>query len=550
MKPDVEIYDTTLRDGSQGEGINFSVLDKLRIAEKLDAFGVHYIEGGWPGSNPKDIEFFEQAKRRKFRHARLAAFGSTRKKSTPVEQDDQVRLLIQAETPIVTIFGKTSMLHVKEVLRCAPDENLGMIGDTVRFLKDHGKFVVYDAEHCFDGYKLDPDYALATWQAAEKAGADFVVLCDTNGGCLPDEIAAITKTAIGKLNCKIGIHTHDDIGLGVANALASLEAGAVHVQGTINGYGERTGNCNLTSVIPCVALKLKKTCVPEKSLSKLKELSQFVDEVANMPHNPRQPWVGSAAFAHKGGMHVNAVQKLASSYEHIQPGLVGNVRNVLISDLAGRSNIMLKAQELGFKLASDGPQSRTILNRIKELEHQGYEFEAADGSLALTIQKIVNPRKLPFEVESYNVTTERKGNTSVCTATVVVRAGQNLTGASDTGDGPVNALDKALRKALLKSFPHLKDVALTDYKVRILKKMEVTTRTKAVVLRSAGRIRVGRQWVQTRSVVPTGTASRTRVLIQSTDGKREWGTVGVHDNIIEASLQALVDSMEYALLKK
>jgi 2-isopropylmalate synthase len=281
MKPQVEIYDTTLRDGSQGEGINFSVADKLRIAEKLDSFGVHYIEGGWPGSNPKDIEFFAQAKKRKFKNAKLAAFGSTRKKNTPVEQDDQVRLLIEAGTPVVTIYGKTSMLHVKEVLRCTPEENLAMIGDTVKFLKDHGKFVIYDAEHAFDGFKLDSDYALATWQAAEKAGADFVVLCDTNGGCLPNEIAAITKAALGKLNCKIGIHTHDDIGLGVANALAALETGAVHVQGTINGYGERTGNCNLTSVIPCVALKLKKTSVPVKSLAKLKELSGFVDEVAN-----------------------------------------------------------------------------------------------------------------------------------------------------------------------------------------------------------------------------------------------------------------------------
>src|SRR5580692_7315624 len=282
MKPQVEIYDTTLRDGSQGEGINFSVADKLRIAEKLDAFGVHYIEGGWPGSNPKDIEFFAQAKKKKFKNARLAAFGSTRKKDIPVEQDDQVRLLIEAGTPVVTIYGKTSMLHVKEVLRCTPEENLGMIADTVRYLKDCGKFVIYDAEHCFDGYKLDPEYALATWQAAEKAGADFVVLCDTNGGCLPDEVAAITRVAIGKLNCRVGIHTHDDSGVAVANALAALGAGAVHVQGTINGYGERTGNCNLTSIIPCVALKLRKTSVPAKSLTKLKELSMFVDEVANM----------------------------------------------------------------------------------------------------------------------------------------------------------------------------------------------------------------------------------------------------------------------------
>ena len=519
MKPQVEIYDTTLRDGSQGEGINFSVADKLRIAEKLDAFGVHYIEGGWPGSNPKDIEFYAQARRRKFKNARLAAFGSTRKKGVPVESDDQVRLLIEAETPVVTIFGKTSMLHVKEVLRCTPDENLAMIGDTVRFLKDHDKFVIYDAEHCFDGYKLDPEYALATWQAAEKAGADFIVLCDTNGGCLPDEIAAITKVAVSKLNCKVGIHTHDDIGLGVANALASLAAGAVHVQGTVNGYGERTGNCNLTSVIPCIAFKLKKSCVPAKSLPKLKELSQFVDEIANMRHSPRQPWVGSSAFAHKGGAHVNAVQKLTTSYEHIDPALVGNRRTVLISDLAGRSNIVIKAQELGFKISNDTPELKSILNRVKELENQGYEYEAAEGSLALLIGKTLRQRDVPFTVETYHVSMRRDSRESVCEATVRVRVGKKVHHEVAEGDGPVNALDGALRAALARSFPRLKKVTLTDYKVRIL---------------DSG----------------TGTAAKTRVLIQSTDGQREWGTVGVDENIIEASLQALVDSMEYALLKK
>jgi 2-isopropylmalate synthase len=518
MKPQVEIYDTTLRDGSQGEGINFSVADKLRIADKLDAFGVHYIEGGWPGSNPKDIEFFAQARRKKFKNARLAAFGSTRKKGVPVEQDDQVRLLIEAGTPVVTIYGKTSMLHVKEVLRCTPDENLAMIGDTVRFLKDHGKFVIYDAEHCFDGYKLDPEYAVATWQAAEKADADFVVLCDTNGGCLPDEVAAITKVAISKLNCKVGIHTHDDIGLGVANALAALETGAVHVQGTINGYGERTGNCSLTSVIPCVALKMKKTCVPAASLRKLKELSQFVDEMANMRHNPRLPWVGSAAFAHKGGTHVNAVQKLTASYEHIDPALVGNARNVLISDLAGRSNIVMKAQELGFKLTNDTPELKPILNRIKELEHEGYEFEAAEGSLALLIGKALKHREPLFHVDAYHVSMRRDAKESVCEATIKVRVGNKRAQTVAEGDGPVNALDGALRAALAKFYPQLKRVTLTDYKVRILDS-------------------------------DTGTAAKTRVLIESTDGKREWGTVGVSENIIEASLQALVDSMEYALIK-
>ena len=517
MKPQVEIYDTTLRDGSQGEGINFSVADKLRIAEKLDAFGVHYIEGGWPGSNPKDIEFFAQAKKKKFKNARLAAFGSTRRKDTPVEHDEQVSLLIEAETPVVTIYGKTSMLHVKEVLRCTPEENLGMIADTVRYLKDHGKFVVYDAEHCFDGYKLDAEYALATWQAAEKAGADFVVLCDTNGGCLPEEVAAITRVAAGKLNCRIGIHTHDDIGLGVANALASLGAGATHVQGTINGYGERTGNCNLTSIIPCVALKLKKTGVPEKSLPKLKELSQFVDEIANLRHNPRLPWVGSAAFSHKGGTHVNAVQKLASSYEHIDPSLVGNSRTVLVSDLAGRSNIVMKAEELGFKLKNDTAELKTILNRVKELENAGYEYEAAEGSLALLIGKTLKHREPSFVVETYHVSMRRDSKESICEATVRVRVDKKTHHEVAEGDGPVNALDGALRAALTKSFPELKKIKLTDYKVRILDST-------------------------------TGTASKTRVLIESSDGKREWGTVGVSENIIEASLQALVDSMEYALM--
>src|SRR5438067_1296619 len=426
MKPEVELYDTTLRDGSQGEGINFSVMDKLRIAEKLDAFGIHYIEGGWPGSNPKDIEFFAEAKRKRLKRARLAAFGSTRRKGVPVEKDDQVRLLLDAGTPVITIYGKTWLLHVKEVLRANPEENLAMIADTVRFLKDHGKFVVYDAEHSFDGYNDEPEYALATWQAAEKAGADLVVLCDTNGGRLPKEIAEITALAIRKLSSRVGIHTHDDIGLGVANALAGIEAGATHVQGTINGYGERTGNCNLTSVIPNVALKLKKSCLPPASLAKLKDLSQYVDEIANIRHNPRLPWVGSAAFSHKGGQHVNAVQKLARSYEHVEPALVGNRRTVLISDLAGKSNVVLKAQELGFKIHNDTPELKAILARIKELEHQGYEFEAAEGSLALLVRKILKHEEAPFTVAAYHVSMRRDGLESVVEATIKVRVGDQV----------------------------------------------------------------------------------------------------------------------------
>ena len=519
MKPEVEIYDTTLRDGSQGEGINLSVMDKLRITERLDAFGVHFIEGGWPGSNPKDIEYFAAAKGRRLKHARLAAFGSTRRKGVAVENDDQVRLLIEAETPVVTIFGKTSLLHVREVLRATPDENLGMIADTIRFLKDHGRYVIYDAEHGFDGFNEDAEYALATLQAAEKAGADMIVLCDTNGGSLPTEVSRITTTAFKHLAARIGIHTHNDIGMGLANAVAALEAGAVQVQGTINGYGERTGNCNLTSVIPTLALKMKKRCVPESSLAKLKELSQFVDEIANIRHDPRQPWVGEAAFAHKGGTHVNAVQKLVSSYEHVDPSRVGNTRRVLISDLAGRSNIVMKAQELGFKLSNDTPELKDILARIKQLEHEGFEFEAAEGSLALVIRKILKHEEPPFTIESYHVSMRRDRAGSVCQANVKVLVDGKVEHTVAEGDGPVNALDQALRAALVKFFPQFKRVRLSDYKVRILNSA-------------------------------SGTGARTRVLIESTDGKEEWGTVGVHDNIIEASLLALSDSLEYRLTRQ
>ena len=515
---DIEIYDTTLRDGTQGEGIALSVADKLRIAERLDAFGVHFIEGGWPGSNPKDIEFFQQAKHRLFRRARLAAFGSTRRKDVSVEADDQVRLLLDASTPVVTIFGKTWLLHVLEVLQTTPAENLAMIEDTVRHLKAHGKFVVYDAEHAFDGCKDDRAYALATWQAAERGGADLVVLCDTNGGSLPAEIHEMTGYALGGLKTGLGIHTHDDIGLGVANALASIDAGATHVQGTLNGYGERTGNCNLTSIMPILHFKYGRRSIPPESLPQLKELSQFLDETANVRPNPRLPWVGAAAFSHKGGTHVNAVQKVIRSYEHIDPTLIGNARHVLISDLAGRSNIVMKARELGFDITNTTPELRDMLARIKDLEHQGYEFEAADGSLALLIRRALIGTPPPFLVDAYHVSMRRDGAGSVCEAVVKVRVGDESEHRVAEGDGPVNALDAALRAALIRHYRQLKDVRLTDYKVRIIDST-------------------------------SGTAARTRVLIESSDGTAEWGTVGVSDNIVEASLQALVDSLEYALVK-
>ena len=514
----IEIYDTTLRDGTQGEGVTFSVADKLRIAERLDAFGVHYIEGGWPGSNPRDIEFFEQAKGRTFKNARLAAFGSTRRKDIKAAADDQVRLLLDAATPVVTIFGKTWMLHVREVLQTTPEENLAMIADTVAHLKANGKYVVYDAEHAFDGTKEDRAYAVSTWQAAEKAGADIVVLCDTNGGSLPHQIAEIVQLARTSLKGRIGIHTHDDIGMGVANAVAAVDVGATQVQGTINGYGERTGNCNITSVMPILAFKMNLPTVPRESLAKLKELSQFVDETANIRPNSRLPWVGAAAFSHKGGTHVNAVQKVIRSYEHIDPAMIGNTRHVLISDLAGRSNIVMKARELGFDVTNDTPQLREMLARIKALEHEGYEFEAADGSLALLIRRSLTQTPPPFAVDAYNVAVRHGGEGSTCEAVVKVRVGEQSEHRVAEGDGPVNALDAALRTALVRYYPQLANVRLTDYKVRI---------------------------IDSRS----GTAARTRVLIESSDGTREWGTVGVHDNIVEASLQALVDSLEYALTR-
>jgi 2-isopropylmalate synthase len=518
MNPDVELYDTTLRDGSQGEGVNFSAADKIRIAEQLDIFGIDIIEGGWPGSNPKDMEFFEQAKRRKYSHAKISAFSMTRRKGVKVEEDELMRQLLAAETPVVCIVGKTWLLHVKEVLRCTPDENLAMISDTIRFFKDKGKIVYYDAEHSFDGYKNEPEYAMATWRAAEAAGADAVVLCDTNGGCLPDEISGITKLAKEKLLCGIGIHTHNDIGLGVANALTAIEAGATQVQGTINGYGERTGNCNLTVVIPNLFFKMKKIQHLKDSMPKLRELSHFVDEVANFRPDPRQPWVGATAFAHKGGMHVHAVDRVVNSYEHIAPESVGNSRRVLVSDMSGRSNILMKARELGFNFTNETPELKTILARIKELESQGYEFEAAEGSLALLIRKALKHEEAPFKVDGYHVSMRRDGPNSVCEATIKVRVGEKRAHTVAEGDGPVNALDRALRSALSKFFPALESIQLTDYKVRILDS-------------------------------DTGTAAKTRVLLESSDGQKEWGTVGLSENIIDASLHALVDSIEYYLAK-
>lgn len=513
----IEIYDTTLRDGSQGEGVNFSVADKLRVATKLDQFGVDYIEGGWPGSNPKDVEFFRQARDCEFRRSKLAAFGSTRRKDYGVEDDPQVKLLIEAQTPVVTIFGKSWLLHVKDIIRTTPEENVRMISDTVRFLKSHGIRVIYDGEHAFDGFKNDADYAMATFAAASEAGADYVVLCDTNGGCLPDEIAHITQETLKRVRCGVGIHTHDDCGLGVANALAAIAAGATHIQGTINGYGERTGNCNLTSAIPNIAFKMGLACIPPDSHKHLREISNFVDEIANIRQNPRQPWVGATAFAHKGGMHVNAVHKVPHSFEHVDPRIVGNERRILVSDLSGKSNILIKARELGFDMDDSTIELKEILDEVKEREHQGFEYEAAEASLKLLIQKILQHRDPPFRILGYHVSMRRDDGHSVCQATIKVQVRDEIAHTVAEGDGPVNALDEALRLALARFFPQMEFVKLTDYKVRILGGGE-------------------------------GTAAKTRVLIESTDGNNQWGTVGASENIIDASLQALSDSMEYALM--
>jgi 2-isopropylmalate synthase len=511
------IYDTTLRDGTQGEGISFSVLDKIRIAEKLDAFGVHYIEGGWPGSNPKDAAFFEAVRRHPLTFAKLAAFGSTRRAHTRVDKDPQIALLLEAQTPVVTIFGKSWRLHVTEILGVAPEENRAMITDTVRHLKARGREVIYDAEHFFDGYKDDPEHALATLDAAREGGADLIVLCDTNGGCLPEEISAIFAVAAARVApVGVGIHTHNDCGLGVANALAAVRAGAVQVQGTINGYGERTGNCNLTTLLPCLQVKMGLPIA--RDLAGLTELSFFVDELANCPHDVRAPFIGSTAFSHKGGVHVHAVQKVARSYEHMDPAAVGNRQHILVSELSGQSNVLAKARALGFDLAKGSPEVIAILADVKRLENEGYEFEAAEASFELLLRRHLGRYQPLFSLEEYHCNYHRTGNHQyeTCEATVKLRVGDVQEYTVAAGDGPVNALDAALRKALRPFYPEIDGIALEDYKVRIIDSHQAT-------------------------------AARTRVLIVSSDGRRAWSTVGVSGNIIEASWLALIDGIEYKL---
>jgi 2-isopropylmalate synthase len=517
-KHPLKIYDTTLRDGTQGEGISFSVQDKLLITQRLDEFGFDYIEGGFPGSNPRDITFFEEVGKLKLRHARVAAFGSTRRAGVEAAEDAQLRVLLDAGTPVVTLVGKTWLLHVTEILRTTAEENLAMIKDSVRHLVRAGREVIYDAEHFFDGFKSDPDYALRTLAAAKQGGAANLTLCDTNGGTLVDDLKEIVARVVREFGGEnTGVHCHNDSGLGVAVSLAGITAGATLVQGTMNGYGERTGNANLTTILPNLFLKLDCDAHCRPNLAQLREVAHTLDELANQRPDPKAPYVGASAFAHKGGLHANAAQKVARSYEHIVPGDVGNRTRVLVSDLAGRSSIVMKARELGF----NSPEVKRVLEELKQLEFEGYEFEAADASLKLLLARWLTRHTPAFEFEGYRVIVERRGPESSVTAEATVKIkvrGKPMHTVAECV-GPIGALDKALRKALERAYPAIKETALSDYKVRILDSKR-------------------------------GTGSRTRVLVETSDGEDVWGTVGLSDNIIEASWEALRDSFEYKLLRE
>lgn len=518
MAEKIQIFDTTLRDGTQGEKVSFSAEDKLRIADRLDRFGVDYIEGGWPGSNPKDMEFFERIKDHKFSHSKVVAFGSTRRHRFSPNEDPNLKALIEADTPAVTIFGKTWLLHVKEALRIKPEENLDLISSSVKFLKKHGKEVIYDAEHFFDGYKEDAEYAVQTLLAAESAGADVVVLCDTNGGTLPADVSRIVSEVRKQISTVLGIHAHNDGELAVANTMAAVEAGCRHVQGTINGYGERCGNVNLCSAIPNLQLKMGYDCVPKDKLKTLVSLSRFVSEVANLNPDNKLPYVGKSAFAHKGGIHVSAVMKNAQTYEHIEPGIIGNQRRVLVSDLSGKSNIQYKSEELGMDLERYEEKVPAIVEKLKELENRGFQFEAAEASFELLVKQMTEPRKEFFTLEGFRVIVEKnaKGE-SRSEATIRLNCNGHIEHSAAEGNGPVHALDRALRKALKKFFPEITDVQLQDFKVRVLNEKD-------------------------------GTGAGVRVLIDSGKSGASWSTVGVSQNIIDASWQALSDSMNYFLL--
>jgi 2-isopropylmalate synthase len=512
-------FDTTLRDGTQGESVSFSVDDKLLIARKLDEIGIDYIEGGWPGSNPKDRDFFARAGELNLQHAKLTAFGSTRFAKNPVEEDRNVLALLEAKTPVVSIFGKTWDLHVKRALGITEEENLCLISDTVKFLKDHGREVVYDAEHFFDGYTANPDYALQTLEAAKKAGADVLCLCDTNGGTITGRLTELVSEVRKRFDGIIGIHTHNDSDCAVANSIAAIEAGATHVQGCMNGYGERCGNANLASVIANLELKLGHTTLGSERLASLASACRFIAELANLPLRNDQPFVGKSAFAHKGGVHVAAVLKDSHTYEHISPELVGNRQRVLVSDLSGRGNILYKLKQHGLADRLTEESRRELLERIKQMEYEGYELEAAEGTFELLVREALHPGMHFFDVDSYEVATRAGGvGPSRTTATVNLRAHDAVHSATATGHGPFNALHLCLRKCLSPLYPQITDVRLTDYKVRVLDSYK-------------------------------GTAANVRVLIEWSDHRKSWSTVGVSENVIEASWKALVDAIRLELMR-
>jgi len=512
-------FDTTLRDGTQGESVSFSVDDKLVVVQKLDELGIDYIEGGWPGSNPKDKEFFERARELKLKHARLAAFGSTRFAKNSVAEDRNVRALVEAGTPVTTIFGKTWDLHVERALGITLDENLKLIAETAAYLHEHGKEVVYDAEHFFDGYLANPDYALRTLEAARKAGAEVLCLCDTNGGTLTGRLVEIVAEVRKRFDGVIGIHTHNDSDCAVANSVAAVEAGATHVQGCLNGYGERCGNANLSSIIANLELKLGHTTIGPERLANLAATCKFIAELANLPLPGDQPYVGKSAFAHKGGVHVSAVLKDAATYEHVSPASVGNRQRVLVSDLSGRGNILYKLKQHGLADRLSEDARRELLERIKQMEYEGYELEAAEGTFELLVREALNPGVHYFDIDSYKVTT-RAGATggSHSTASVTLRTKEGAHSATTTGHGPFHALHECLRKGLSERYPEIAGVRLTDYKVRVLDSRK-------------------------------GTAANVRVLIEWSDHQRSWSTAGVSDNVIEASWKALVDAIRLELMR-
>ena len=515
----VVAYDSTLRDGAQAQGVSFTVDDKLKIVQRLDELGIGYIEAGNPGSNPKDLEFFEQVAALKLKNAKIIAFGSTRKVGTNAAEDRNLQSLLSANTAAVAIFGKSWDYQVTDILRTTLDENLRMIGDTIAFLVSQGKEVVFDAEHFFDGYKANADYAMQTLQAAADAGAGVLCLCDTNGGTFPKEVSEITKKVVSRFNVQVGIHCHNDCEMAVANTIAAVQAGAVQVQGTMNGIGERCGNANLCAIIPNLQLKLGLSCIPPENMTELTSAARFVSEVANMTFNDKAPYVGNDAFSHKGGMHIDAVSKNPISYEHINPEQIGNVRHILVSEVAGRSALLAKINAVDPALNKDSSETKRILEHLKSLEHEGYQFESAESSFELLVMRLLGKHKPLFTLKEYKVSTHAPSADGVnSSATVRITVGNEEESTTGVGDGPVNALDKAVRMALERFYPAIKDVKLIDYKVRVLDSDKAT-------------------------------AAKVRVLIESADQHASWTTVGVSTDIIDASWRAMLDAIEYKLMR-